>query len=129
MGKAFSDDVLRSIRERIDLVELVGAYVALKRTGRNAVGLCPFHADKRPSFTVSPSKQLFHCFGCGAGGDLFRFVMQRESIGFPEAVQLLARKAGIPLPDRAEDGVDRRRQALYDIHAAAADHVELDAAA
>ena len=122
MGKAFSDDVLRSIRERIDLVELVGAYVALKRTGRNAVGLCPFHADKRPSFTVSPSKQLFHCFGCGAGGDLFRFVMQRESIGFPEAVQLLARKAGIPLPDRAEDGVDRRRQALYDIHAAAADH-------
>lgn len=122
MGKAFSDDVLRSIRERIDLVELVGAYVALKRTGRNAVGLCPFHADKHPSFTVSPSKQLFHCFGCGAGGDLFRFVMQRESIGFPEAVQLLARKAGVPLPDRAEDGVDRRRQALYDIHAAAADH-------
>lgn len=122
MGKAFSDDVLRSIRERIDLVELVGAYVALKRTGRNAVGLCPFHADKRPSFTVSPSKQLFHCFGCGAGGDLFRFVMQRESIGFPEAVQFLARKAGVPLPDRAEDGVDRRRQALYDIHAAAADH-------
>lgn len=122
MGKGFSDDVLRSIRERIDLVELVGAYVALKRTGRNAVGLCPFHADKRPSFTVSPSKQLYHCFGCGAGGDLFRFVMQRESIGFPEAVQLLARKAGVPLPDRAEDGVDRRRQALYDIHAAAADH-------
>jgi len=122
VGKAFSDDVLRAIRERIDLVDLVGAYVALKRTGQNAVGLCPFHADKRPSFTVSPSKQLFHCFGCGAGGDLFRFVMQRESMSFPEAVQLLARKAGVPLPDRAEDGIDRRRQALYDIQAAAADH-------
>ncbi len=122
MAKGFPDEVLQAIRERVDLVDLVGSYVALKRTGQNAVGLCPFHTEKRPSFTVSVSKQLFHCFGCGAGGDLFSFVMQRETISFAEAVQLLARKAGVSLPDRDAAGVDRRRQALYDIHAAAADH-------
>jgi len=122
VAKGFSDDVLRAIRERVDLVDLVGSYVALKRTGQNAVGLCPFHTEKRPSFTVSASKQLFHCFGCGAGGDLFSFVMQRETMSFPEAVQLLARKAGVALPDRDAAGVDGRRQALYDIHTAAADH-------
>ena len=122
MAKGFSDDVLRAIRERVDLIDLVGSYVALKRTGQNAVGLCPFHTEKRPSFTVSASKQLFHCFGCGAGGDLFSFVMQRETVSFPEAVQLLARKAGVALPDRDASGVDGRRQALYEIHTAAADH-------
>ncbi|MBI3606673.1 MAG: DNA primase [Nitrospirae bacterium] len=122
MAKGFSDDVLQTIRERVDLVDLVESYVALKRTGQNAVGLCPFHTEKRPSFTVSASKQLFHCFGCGAGGDLFSFVMQRETISFPEAVQLLARKAGVALPERDAAGVDRRRQSLYDIHMAAADH-------
>lgn len=118
----FGDAALRAIRERVDLLEFIGAYVSLKRTGQNAVGLCPFHSDKRPSFTVSASKQLYHCFGCGAGGDLFAFVMQRESLSFPEAVQWLARKAGVPLPTRIADGVDRRRQTLCDIHAAAADH-------
>ncbi|MFZ5874937.1 MAG: DNA primase [Nitrospirota bacterium] len=118
----FGDAALRAIRERVDLVEFIGAYVSLKRTGQNAVGLCPFHADKRPSFTVSASKQLYHCFGCGAGGDLFAFVMQRESLSFPEAVQWLARKANVPLPTRDASGVDRRRQTLYDIHAAAAEH-------
>jgi DNA primase len=118
----FGDVALRAIRERVDLVEFIGAYVSLKRTGQNAVGLCPFHADKRPSFTVSASKQLYHCFGCGAGGDLFAFVMQRESLSFPEAVQWLARKAGVPLPTRDGVGGDRRRETLYDIHAAAADH-------
>ncbi len=118
----FGDAALRAIRERVDLVEFIGAYVSLKRTGQNAVGLCPFHADKRPSFTVSAAKQLYHCFGCGAGGDLFAFVMQRESLSFPEAVEWLARKAGVPLPTRDAGGVDRRRQMLYDLHAAAADH-------
>jgi DNA primase len=121
-GRGFPDAVLRAIRERVDLVEFIGAYVSLKRTGQNAVGLCPFHADKRPSFTVSASKQLYHCFGCGAGGDLFAFVMQRESVNFPEAVQWLARKSGVPLPTGESSGADRRRQMLYDIHVAAADH-------
>lgn len=121
-ARAFSDGVLRAIRERVDLVEFIGAYVSLRRTGQNAVGLCPFHSEKRPSFTVSAAKQLYHCFGCGAGGDLFAFVMQRESISFPEAVQWLARKAGVTLPSRESSAGDRRRQALYDIHAAAAEH-------
>lgn len=122
MAKGFSDEVLRAIRERVDLVEVIGAYVALRRTGQNAVGLCPFHTEKRPSFTVSAAKQLYHCFGCGAGGDLFGFVMQRESVTFPEAVQLLARKAGVPLPDRDGSGVDRHRQTLYEIQTAASAH-------
>lgn len=121
-GRGFSDAVLRAIRERVDLVEFIGAYVSLRRTGQNAVGLCPFHAEKRPSFTVSASKQLYHCFGCGAGGDVFAFVMQRESVSFPEAVQWLARKGGVPLPSSESSGADRRRQMLYDIHQAAADH-------
>src|SRR5574341_562174 len=124
-GRGYSDAVLRAIRERVDLVEFIGAYVSLKRTGQNAVGLCPFHADKRPSFTVSTSKQLYHCFGCGAGGDLFAFVMQRESVSFPEAVQWLARKSGVPLPTGESSGADRRRQMLYDIHVAAAEHFRL----
>lgn len=121
-GRGFSDAVLRAIRERVDLVEFIGAYVSLRRTGQNAVGLCPFHGEKRPSFTVSASKQLYHCFGCGAGGDLFAFVMQRESVSFPEAVQWLARKANVALPTRESSDVDRRRQMLYDVHVAAADH-------
>ncbi len=121
-GRGFSDAVIRAIRERVDLLEFIGTYVSLRRTGQNAVGLCPFHAEKRPSFTVSASKQLYHCFGCGAGGDLFAFVMQRESVSFPEAVQWLARKAGVALPTSETSGVDRRRQMLYDIHVAAAEH-------
>ncbi len=121
-GRGFSDAVLHAIRERVDLAEFIGAYVSLKRTGQNAVGLCPFHGEKRPSFTVSASKQLYHCFGCGAGGDLFAFVMQRESVSFPEAVQWLARKANVPLPSRESSVVDRHRQSLYDIHIAAAEH-------
>ncbi len=102
------------IRQRTDLVELVSEHVALKAAGRDYVGLCPFHSEKTPSFSVSPSKQIFKCFGCGAGGDAFTFVQLRESVSFPEAMKILAERAGIEYERLAgvrspgsEQGIDR----------------------
>ena len=92
-----SDRVLEEIKDRIDIVDFISDYVQLRKSGQNWKGLCPFHAEKTPSFMVSPSKQIFHCFGCGAGGDVIRFLMQYEHLPFPEALQVLARKAGIQL--------------------------------
>lgn len=84
----------------MDIVEIVADYVALKRQGGRYVGLCPFHSEKTPSFTVSRDKQYFHCFGCGTGGDVFTFVMLRENLAFPEALKKLADKAGVTLPEQ-----------------------------
>jgi len=82
-----------------DIVEVISQYIPLKRSGRNFKALCPFHSEKSPSFTVSPDKQIFHCFGCGAGGNVFSFIMRRENMTFPEAVRYLARRANIELPE------------------------------
>lgn len=82
-----------------DIVEIISQYIPLKRSGRNFKALCPFHSEKTPSFTVSPEKQIFHCFGCGAGGNVFSFIMRRENMTFPEAVRYLARRANIELPE------------------------------
>jgi DNA primase len=94
-----SDDWIERVRAASDIVELVGQTVALKRVGRNWVGLCPFHKEKRPSFSVNAERQFYHCFGCKAGGDVFRFVQDQEKVGFLEAAELLSRRAGIPVPD------------------------------
>lgn len=91
-------DLINHIRERIDIVEVVSDFVTLSRTGQNLKGVCPFHAEKTPSFTVSPSRQLFHCFGCGAGGDVFAFLMKIEGAAFPDAVREIGRRAGIEVP-------------------------------
>lgn len=96
------------LRRAVDLVELVGRHVNLRRQGRNFVGRCPFHPDRTPSFTVSPEKQLFYCFGCKAAGDVFTFVMRREGVGFGEAVALLAERAGFD-PSRFLPGEERAR--------------------
>jgi DNA primase len=93
-------EVLDEIRARVDLVDLVGAVVPLKRAGERWKGLCPFHQEKTPSFTVNPKLHLFHCFGCHAGGDAFEFLRRHDRLEFPEAVRLLAERAGVPLPDR-----------------------------
>ena len=85
------------IRDRVDIVELITAHTRLKRSGARFSGLCPFHREKSPSFTVDPEKKLWHCFGCGEGGDIFTFVMKVENVEFPEAVQILARRAGVEL--------------------------------
>lgn len=94
----FSDELLEEIRSRNDIVDVVSQYVSLKRKGRNYFGLCPFHNEKSPSFSVSPDKQIFHCFGCNVGGNVFHFIMKIENVSFFESVAILATRAGIELP-------------------------------
>jgi DNA primase len=94
----YGDDTIEEIRARADLVELIGAHVRLRRAGRNFVGLCPFHNEKTPSFSVNTERGFFHCFGCGAGGTAFNFLMRMEGLTFPEAVESLARRYGVTLP-------------------------------
>jgi len=94
----FSEQFIRQVAQAVDVVELVGRYVALKKQGKEFVGLCPFHEDHRPSLRVSPAKQIFKCFACGAGGGVFQFVMLYEKLAFPEAVRALAERANIPIP-------------------------------
>jgi DNA primase len=94
------DDWVERVRAASDIAEVIGQTVALKRTGRNLVGICPFHKEKTGSFSVNPERQFYHCFGCKAGGDVFRFVQETEKVGFIEAVEILSRRAGIPVPER-----------------------------
>ena len=94
----YSDELLEEVRSRNDIVDVISQYVVLKRSGRNYFGLCPFHNEKSSSFCVSPDKQIFHCFGCGVGGNVFHFIMKIENINFIESVQMLAERAGINLP-------------------------------
>jgi len=117
-----SADVRDEIRQRINLVDLVSAHVALKKAGRQYKGLCPFHAEKTPSFHVDPERGLFFCFGCHAGGDAFDFVMRTANQSFPEALAALADRAGVPLERTPEDARDRseREQILRALDAAAA---------
>ena len=106
----FSDDKLEEIRTRADIVEVIGAHVRLKRAGRNFVGLCPFHNEKTPSFSVNPERGFFHCFGCGAGGTVFNFIMRTEGLNFPEAIESLARRYGVDVTRaRRRNGSGRRR--------------------
>lgn len=92
-----ADRLLEDIKSKIDIVDFISGHIQLKKTGQNWKGLCPFHSEKTPSFTVNQSKQIFHCFGCGVGGDVISFVSKYENLSFNEAVNLLAKKAGIPL--------------------------------
>src|ERR1700730_5997253 len=98
-----SDTQIEEVRSRADVVEVIGAHVRLRRAGRNFVGLCPFHNEKPPSFTVNPERGFFHCFGCGAGGTIFDFMIKVEGLTFPEALQSLATRYGITLPERSAD--------------------------
>lgn len=112
-----------SVRERSDIVELIGSYVTLRRAGSNYTGLCPFHSERTPSFTVFPDTQSFFCFGCEAGGDAFTFVMRSENLEYPEAVEFLAKRAGIQIPETHGDsdqprGISRAR--AYELNRAAA---------
>ncbi|MGA9176937.1 MAG: CHC2 zinc finger domain-containing protein, partial [Desulfobacterales bacterium] len=92
------EDKVLEIKNAADIVEVVSESVLLKKTGKNYVGLCPFHSEKTPSFTVSPQKQIFYCFGCAAGGNIFSFIMKRDGISFPEAARILSRQYGIDVP-------------------------------
>ena len=119
----FSDSFVQEVVDRTDIEELIGRYVTLKRGGSNLMGCCPFHSEKTPSFSVSPSKKLFYCFGCQAGGSVITFVQKAENLDFPEAVEYLANRAGIPLPRESEDpsaerGVSRKRVLEMNLEAA-----------
>ena len=112
MSGLYSDDILDQIARANDIVEVVQSYFPLKRAGKDYTALCPFHAEKTPSFTVSPSKQIFKCFGCGRGGSVFNFVMAKENVTFPEAVRILADRAGIEVrrePKAAKRAGTRRK--------------------
>jgi DNA primase len=109
------------VKQQADIVRVVGDYVRLKKSGQNFTGLCPFHGEKTPSFAVHPVKQIFHCFGCGKGGDVYTFVMEMEKCDFPEAVKVVAEKCGIPIPRPKERTPEERREnqqraALIEIH-------------
>lgn len=120
----YSDELIDEIKNKNDIVDIISQYVVLKRSGRNFFGLCPFHKEKSPSFSVSPDKQIFHCFGCGVGGNVFHFVSKIENISFKESLETLADKAGIELP-MLENDVDSKLVALkskvYEINKCAAE--------
>jgi DNA primase len=124
MGRGLiSDDVINQIRDRTDIVEVVGQHVSLTRSGQNLKGLCPFHQEKSPSFTVSPSRQIFHCFGCGAGGNVFTFLTRITGASFPETVRELGRKVGIEVEESLGQAGPQAGQAvrIEQLNKAAAD--------
>lgn len=94
----YSDELIEEVRSRNDIVDVISGYVRLTKKGSTYFGLCPFHNEKTGSFSVSPNKQMYYCFGCGAGGNVFTFLMQYENFSFPEAMEALAERAGIELP-------------------------------
>ncbi len=113
------------VKQQADIVRVVGEYVRLKKSGQNFTGLCPFHSEKTPSFAVHPVKQIYHCFGCGVGGDVFKFVMEMEKCAFPEALRIVAEKCGIAMPAPRERSPEEKqenqqRSALVEMHREAA---------
>ncbi|MGB6630715.1 MAG: CHC2 zinc finger domain-containing protein, partial [Terriglobales bacterium] len=122
MTSTSSDNFKESLKQQADIVRIVGDYVKLKKAGaQNFSGLCPFHNEKTPSFSVHATRQFFHCFGCGESGDVFTFIQKVENITFPEAVRLIAQKLGVPMPkisfsSPAEARDAQVRMALLDVH-------------
>ncbi len=119
------EEIIDEIRHQTDIVEIISEYVPLTKTGKNYKGLCPFHREKTPSFIVSPQKQIFHCYGCGAGGNVFTFLMQHEKYTFPEVVRVLAKRLGIRLPTKTTGPSPQhlgRLDLLYKLHLEAAQY-------
>ena len=117
----FSEQFLQELSERNDIVDVVSGYVQLtKRSGSNLFGLCPFHSEKTPSFSVAPDKQIYHCFGCGKGGSVIGFIMEIENLSFPDAVGFLARRAGMQMPEQDDNGASKRRERMLSLNRDAA---------
>src|SRR5207249_674525 len=110
---SYPQSVLNEIRAAVDIVDVVNRFVNLKKAGQNWKGLCPFHAEKTPSFMVNEKKGIFHCFGCGVGGDAFGFLMRQDKLSFPEAVRALAKQAGVALPEERGPAGDHGREDLF----------------
>ena len=118
---AFPQHFLDELIARSDIVDVVSSYVTLQRKGSNLFGLCPFHNEKTGSFSVSPDKQIYHCFGCKKGGGVINFIMEEENLTVPEAVRFLAKRAGMEvLEDESDRELHRRRQRLLDLNRDAA---------
>ncbi len=110
-------DQVAQVREKTDVVQLINEFVPLKKTGQNFKANCPFHGEKTPSFVVSPTRQIWHCFGCHKGGDVFTFLMQYENLEFPEALRMLAQRAGIQLVQTAfQTGVSSKKEIIYTVN-------------
>ncbi|MDD6351896.1 MAG: DNA primase [Lachnospiraceae bacterium] len=120
----YSDEIIEEVREKNDILDVIGQYVHLERRGSTYFGLCPFHSEKTPSFSVTPSKGMYYCFGCHKGGNVFTFLMEKENMSFPEAVEELANRAGVDLPKREmsrdEKARQTRREQLLAVHKDAA---------
>ncbi|HPP13521.1 MAG TPA: CHC2 zinc finger domain-containing protein [bacterium] len=112
MADAGSSNQVEEVLAKVDLAEIVGEYVSLKKSGRSLKGLCPFHEEKTPSFFVSPEKQVFYCFGCGAGGNAITFVKNIEKVSFGEALEQVARRAGITLTSANAEGNREKQQTV-----------------
>lgn len=120
----YSDELLDEIKSKNDIVDIVSQYVVLKRSGRNYMGLCPFHKEKSGSFCVSPDKQIFHCFGCGVGGNVFHFISKIENLSFKESIEFLANRAAIELPtsySEEDDKLYKLKQRVYEVNKCAAE--------
>ncbi len=118
---AFPEAFLQELVEKNDIVDVVSGYVRLtKRSGANQFGLCPFHSEKTPSFSVSPDRQIYHCFGCGKGGGVINFIMEIENLSFPEAVEFLAKRVGMPIPEEENSAESKRRRRMLDLNRDAA---------
>ena len=120
----YSDELLDEIKSKNDIVDIVSQYVVLKRAGRNYMGLCPFHKEKSGSFCVSPDKQIFHCFGCGVGGNVFHFISKIENLNFKESVEMLANRAGVELPvsgNFEDDKFAKLKSRVYEVNKCAAE--------
>src|SRR5256712_1263044 len=109
------NDFIQTLLSRVDIVDVIDRYVPLKKAGANYSACCPFHSEKTPSFTVSPSKQFYHCFGCGAHGTAIGFLMEFDGKSFPDAVEELARDAGLEVPRATGPAQDARREQAQDI--------------
>ena len=108
----YSDDLIEEIRSKNDIVDVISSYVKLKKQGATYFGLCPFHNEKSPSFSVTPGKQMYYCFGCGEGGNVYSFIMKYENYTFIEAVKMLADKAGVTLPETEYSEEEKRKADL-----------------
>src|SRR3989337_4016092 len=109
-------DQVSQVREKTDIINLLSEYLPLKKAGRNFKTKCPFHSEKTPSFVISPERQIWHCFGCGKGGDVFTFLMEYENMEFPEALRSLAKKAGVELTSTTFKSQYSEKEKIYDLN-------------
>jgi len=120
MSKFFDDDIIEQVKDANDIVSVISEHIPLKKKGKNYWGCCPFHNEKTPSFSVTPEKGFFYCFGCRESGNVISFLMKYDNLTFPEAIERLANRANIALPERTVSSAERKRMArmesMYEVN-------------